>query len=391
MAETTTEYQVNTADASELARFFGVYSSAYSAIETPLLMLELDPGDESYLQELADAITSIQVALKNIGFLELAGLTQALIDLVISIKQERVQFQTLVSDIVLMGIDDVKFVIEKIIEGDERCVLLNRLQRIVKTINAIEEADMVYQDSVIKDALMLLDPSVEVIEPSISSADSLTRLFDDSPPDEEELAAYGVEENEDFIFFRALAEPLETRAHYWKGRSQRMLRLALKMNDQAGRPVDPNQLAAAVYIHDVGMALLPLDIINSRRELTEEELEQVREHPKIGFELLRYMKQWREAATIVFQHHERVDGSGYPYGLTEDEICEGAKIIAIVDAIDARTHERAHASVLKNPLLRAAMEIGKQADRHFSSYWVDIFKQVFQQMRKQGGGNGASN
>ena len=95
------------------------------------------------------------------------------------------------------------------------------------------------------------------------------------------------------------------------------------------------------------------------------------------------MKQWREAANIVLQHHERVDGKGYPFGLTEDEICDGAKIIAIVDAIDARTHERVFMTTQARPLLRAAMEIGKHVDTQFSEKWVDVFKAVFQQMRKQ--------
>ena len=136
-------------------------------------------------------------------------------------------------------------------------------------------------------------------------------------------------------------------------------------------------------MHDVGMALLPLDVINSNDKLPENELKLIKDHPKTGFELLRFMKQWASAAEIVLQHHERVDGTGYPYGLQESEICEGAKIIAIVDAIDARTHERAHATMLKRPLLRAAMEIGKNSDKQFSLYWADIFKDVFQQMRKQ--------
>jgi len=223
---------------------------------------------------------------------------------------------------------------------------------------------------------------MEIIEPHITTSDSLINLFQNNGPDEEELAAYGVEENEDFIFFRGLAEPLETRANYWRGRSQRMLRLALKMNDEAGRPVDPTQLAAAVYMHDVGMALLPLEVINSSTSLSKEELDLVKKHPIISFELLRYMKQWSEAAGIVLQHHEKMDGSGYPYGLKENDICEGAKIIAIVDAIDARTHERVHSMLLKRPLLRAAMEIGKNSDNQFSAYWSNIFKKVFQQMRK---------
>jgi HD-GYP domain-containing protein (c-di-GMP phosphodiesterase class II) len=162
-----------------------------------------------------------------------------------------------------------------------------------------------------------------------------------------------------------------------------MLRLALKMNDMADRPVDPTQLAAAIYMHDAGMALIPLSVINSKDSLTEQDREKMEQHPQIGYELLRYMKDWSEASLMVLQHHERMDGSGYPQGLKENEICDGAKIIAIADAMDARTHERAHATLMKRPLLRAAMEISKKADTQFSSYWVDIFSTVFHEMRQQ--------
>ena len=377
-------YQVDTVDADALAHFFESYSTAYQEIEQALLMLELDPTDEQMLSDLDSAVQSIQHALENIGFNELICLTSTLSGLISAIKAHEVRFQTVISDILLLAVDDIKSILEKIIDGDQRCVMLQRMPRVCQTISSISQVDQFHQENVIKDTLLLLDPSTEILETTSESA-SLSNLFDETPPDEEELAAYGVEENEDFVFFRHLSEPLETRAHYWVGRSQRMLRLALRMNDMADRPVDPNQLAAAVYMHDAGMALLPLDVINHSSNLSEEEIKQMKEHPRIGYELLRYMKQWKEAATIVLQHHERVDGSGYPYGLKENEICEGAKILAIVDAIDARTHERAHATMLKRPLLRAAMEIGKHADTQFSAKWVDVFKDIFHQMRKQQG------
>ncbi len=383
MPEMTALYQVNTADADALAGFFRNFSRAYLHIEQALLMLELDSADEEQLTALQSALQSIESALKTIGFNELTCLTETLQGLVGSIRSGKVKFHTIISDILLLAVDDIKTILEKIIEGDQRYVLLDRMPRVCATIGSIADSEDYHQDGVIKDALLLLDPSTELLEPHISVSDSLQNLFEDTAPDEEELAAYGVEENEDFVFFRALSEPLETRARYWHGRAQRMLRLALKMNDHVGRPVDPNQLAAAVYMHDAGMALLPLEVINHQGELNDEELVLVKEHPQIGYELLRYMKQWQQAANIVLQHHERVDGTGYPYGLNEKEICDGAKILAIVDAIDARTHERVFSNTLKRPLLRAAMEIGKHVDTQFSEKWATVFKEVFHQMRKQ--------
>jgi HD-GYP domain-containing protein (c-di-GMP phosphodiesterase class II) len=375
--------QLTTLNASTLADFFGLVGEAGTQIEQALLMLQLDSHDAQSLSELSAAIESVHNALADIGLKDMRTLTSSLLQLVHSMRMGQTLFTTQLGDVVLLAISDIKIALTKTLEGDDECVLFSRLPRVCKAITSISTAGSSNQDSTIQDLMLLLDPNTEVYEPAISASDSLNKLFSDSTPDDEELISYGVEENEDFVFFRSLGEPLETRAPYWRGRNQRMLRLALKMNDEAGRPVDPNQLAAAVYMHDVGMALLPLEVINHQGELKPEDLHLIREHSRVGFELLRYMKTWREAAQIVLQHHERMDGSGYPYGLKENDICEGAKIIAIVDAVDARTHDRLHAGTQQQALLRAAMEIGKNSDTQFSAKWVTIFKNVFQQKRQQ--------
>ncbi|VAW63317.1 hypothetical protein MNBD_GAMMA09-532 [hydrothermal vent metagenome] len=382
MPKQNSAHQFEVASASALAVFFSRFNESQQQVEQSLLMLELSPEDDILLLELQQSIVEIQKSLHDIGFEQIGPLIISLNKLLQAVRLKHLKFETVLSDLVLLAVDDIKMVIEKLLDGADRCVLMNRLPRICESIDAIPDADEMHRDATIRDAILLLDPGMEIIETSISQSDSLINLFSNESPDEEELSAYGVEESEDFIFFRALSEPLESRANYWRGRSYRMLRLALKMNDQAGRPVDPNQLAAAIHMHDAGMAMLPLEVINSEVDLSDEQREQVHYHPVAGYELMRYMKSWREAALIVIQHHEQVDGNGYPYGLHEKEICEGAKILAIVDAVDARTHERAHATLLKRPLLRAAIELGKYADVQFSEKWVNVFKEVFQEMRK---------
>jgi len=382
MSELNSNDQAEDIDASALSGFFASYSSSQQQIEQALLMLELSPDDEKQLKELQQGLLVIQQALPGISLSSMQPLTQSLSGLLQAVREKRLHFETVLSDLILLAVDDIKKVIEKIIDGDdERCVLMTRFPKICEGIDAISTADESSRNGVIKDALLLLDPSMEIIETAITNNDTLINLFSKDMPDEEELAAYGVEESDDFIFFRALSEPLEGRANYWRGRVHRMLRLALKMNDQAGRPVDPNQLAAAVYMHDAGMALLPLELINSQTVLTNEQRDQIQQHTVIGYELMRYMINWRDASLMVLQHHEQVDGKGYPYGLKDTEICEGAKIIAIVDMVDARSHERAHAMLLKRPLLRAAIELGKHSGQQFSEKWVNVFKAVFQEMR----------
>jgi len=382
MSKNNSHQQLESIGASTLAGFFVNFTSSQQQIEQSLLMLEMSPDEEGLIVELQQGIELIQKSLKDVGLEAIQPMTTSLIGLLQQVKLKHLNFETVLSDLILLAVNDIKIVMEKIIDGEDRCVLLNRMPRICESIDVIGTADDISRSAVIKDALLLLDPSIEIIETSITQSDSLINLFSKNMPDEEELSAYGVEESDDFIFFRALAEPLESRANYWSGRVHRMLRLALKMNDQANRPVNPNQLAAAVYMHDAGMALLPLEIINCKDTLTKEQREEVQQHPVVGYELMRYMKSWREASFIVLQHHEQVNGGGYPYGLTDKDICDGAKILAIVDAVDARTHERAYATLLKRPLLRAAIELGQKAGVQFSEKWVNIFKEVFQDVRK---------
>jgi len=382
MSKNNSTHQLDAIGASALAGFFVNFTTSKQQIEQSLLMLEMMPDDDSLINELQQGIVLIQQSLQDVGLERIQPLTISLYGLLQQIRLKHLIFETVLSDLILLAVDDIKVVMEKMIDGETRCVLVDRLPKICESIDAISTADERNRSMVIKDALLLLDPSIEIIETSISRSDTLVNLFSKEMPDEEELAAYGVEESDDFIFFRALAEPLESRAKYWSGRVHRMLRLALKMNDHVGRPVNANQLAAAIYMHDAGMALLPKEIINSEIELTDEQREEIQQHPVVGYELMRYMKSWREASFIVLQHHEQSNGMGYPYGLSDNDICDGAKILAIVDAVDARTHERAHATLLKRPLLRAAIELGQKSGTQFSEKWVDVFKDVFQQLRK---------
>ena len=382
MSKFNATHQVETIGAAGLANFFASFRTSQRQIEQSLMLLELDPADDQLLRSMQQDMALIQQSLEDIGLDQLTGLTKSLNKLILAIRHHNIVFETGISDLILLAVDDIKMIIEKMIDGESRCVLVDRFPRICQGIDVIATADAMDRPAVIKDALLLLDPGMEIIEPNIPESDALLSLFSNEAPDEEELAAYGVEESDDFIFFHSLSQPIESRAKYWRGRAYRMLRLALKMNDTAGRPIEPNQLAAAIYMHDAGMALLPLEIINSDSVLNDEQKEAIKQHPVVGFELLRYMKQWREAAQIVLQHHEQADGKGYPYGLKEADICEGAKVLAIVDAVDARTHERAYATLLKRPLLRAAIELGKSSGTQFSEKWVNVFKEVFQEVRK---------
>ena len=139
--------------------------------------------------------------------------------------------------------------------------------------------------------------------------------------------------------------------------------------------MDPEQLEAAVYLHDFGMAFLPLDLLHKDEKLTDMEFHSVQMHPRMGAALLGDNSYWLPAVEIIIQHHEREDGLGYPNGLTSKHICDGAKILAIADAFEAMTNQRAN-RVAKIPTSQAVKEIKQNADSKLSAYWVKIFNNV---------------
>ncbi|WP_148713722.1 HD-GYP domain-containing protein [Chitinolyticbacter meiyuanensis] len=166
----------------------------------------------------------------------------------------------------------------------------------------------------------------------------------------------------DLAFFRSLALQLEQHAPTLVGRTQRNLTLALAANEAAGNPVDPAQLSAAVYMHDIGMMLLPEHLWLTTDALPERERMRLHQHPGWAAGLIGRMPGWQDAARMVAQHHERANGSGYPQGLQQGEICQGAGILALVDTFEAVMVKHAHRS-LSSAMLRAATEVNASAQQ----------------------------
>lgn len=106
---------------------------------------------------------------------------------------------------------------------------------------------------------------------------------------------------------------------------------------------DLKTIGMGALLHDIGKISIPQEILQKPSRLTDQEYEQMKEHTKYGFELLRNLYTMPLlVAHCAFQHHERLDGSGYPRGLTEKEIHPFAKIIAVADVFDALSSTRVY-------------------------------------------------
>lgn len=178
----------------------------------------------------------------------------------------------------------------------------------------------------------------------------------------------------DLQFFRSLALQFESRSPLFKGRTMRILRLALETNRAGNEAVDAIQLEAAVYLHDLGMMLLPESIWLKIGKMSPQEKVILENHPGFAAGLLQRIPGWEAAAKMVAQHHEMPDGGGYPNGLQHTEICAGAKILAIVDAFEAVMLKHIHRGKNRS-VLRAVAEINA-CDNQFSPDWIEPFNAV---------------
>ncbi len=157
---------------------------------------------------------------------------------------------------------------------------------------------------------------------------------------------------EEIIF--AFSHIVELKEPYTAGHQKRVAEIATIVAKELGLPQDEIEIMRyAGLLHDMGKIIVPIEILNKPARLTEYEFNLVKEHPRFGYEILKDIEFDGPVAEIVYQHHERIDGSGYPRGLKNSEIHLGARILACADSIEAMTSHRPYRAALS---LEKAME-----------------------------------
>jgi HD-GYP domain-containing protein (c-di-GMP phosphodiesterase class II) len=129
-------------------------------------------------------------------------------------------------------------------------------------------------------------------------------------------------------------------------------------------------------VHDIGKIAVPSEILTKPSRLSEFEEKLLQEHPENGYQLLRDVEFPWPIAEMVRQHHERIDGSGYPMGLEGDQILPEAKVLAVADTIEAMAAARPYRSALG--LKAALMEIKQQRAIKFDANVVDTALGLFE-------------
>lgn len=140
---------------------------------------------------------------------------------------------------------------------------------------------------------------------------------------------------------------VELRDPYTSGHQKKVAEIACKIAENIGLPKDRTEkIRIAGLLHDIGKIAIPSEILNKPTRLTPLEFEIIKTHPEIGHEILRKVDFLSDVAEIILQHHERLNGSGYPRGLKDQDILLEAKILALADVIEAMSSHRPYRPAL---------------------------------------------
>ena len=165
----------------------------------------------------------------------------------------------------------------------------------------------------------------------------------------------------------ALAAAVEKRDPYTAGHQQRVARLACAIAGQMGLSPDKiDGIRTAAIVHDIGKLSVPVEILTKPGRLTEAEFSILKIHPQTGYDILDGIEFPWPVARIVQQHHERMDGSGYPLGLRGEEILPEAQILSVADVVEATSSHRPY-----RPANGIAVALGEISDHKGIRYATD--------------------
>jgi PAS domain S-box-containing protein len=175
-----------------------------------------------------------------------------------------------------------------------------------------------------------------------------------------------------------LSKAIEMRDPYTAGHQYRVGEIAKSIGIKMGLPSETaNNLRLMGLIHDIGKIGVPAEILNKPGKLSEEELNLVKSHTKIGYDILKQVNFDIPIAEIAYQHHERMDGTGYPQGLESSSILLESKIIAVADVIEAMTNRRPYRSPLG--IEQALEEVENGRGTKYDAEVVDACLKLFKE------------
>ena len=335
--------------------FIEGFNEYLASIEQSLKQLDLDPNNDSAINAIFRTIHTLKGDCFMCFMQPLGVYVHKIEDGLSGLRSEKIHYKPLLKEAFLAALD-------LIAPCAEAMVLENRIEaEVLATVAAclqkLSSATHNNQDAI----------CVEII----------TRLGGEAPKTKAiKEPLYPLQDkNEQLAYFCSLSTLLESRNPRWNNKTCSIAHIATQLNRELGRPVYEEQLEAAVYIHDIGIAFYDDDIINSISHYHIDKKGKMLVHPDVGAQFLSLMPHWRDAAEIVLQHHELPDGTGYPLRLMADQICIGAKILAVAIHFDMLINGRDKFTE-KHSAIKATAEINAFKGVRFDTEVVDAFNNI---------------
>lgn len=181
---------------------------------------------------------------------------------------------------------------------------------------------------------------------------------------------------------QSLATALEARDEYTRGHSQRVCEVSLLIAERLGfGPEALEELRVGTVLHDIGKIGVPDAILNKRGRLTDDEFEIMKTHPVIGYEICRPLALSEGVLMIIRNHHEKLDGSGYPDGLKGGELPLSLRIVCVADAFDAMSSRRPYRGVMDRHTVMS--EFSRGAGIQFDPVVVESLRDLLNSTRMQ--------
>ena len=373
-------FKLTDIDSDTLHDFEASHQDALDSLEHDLFLLEKDPQCPDVIDSIFRTMYSIQGICRMCAIEPFVEYTDILEEVFSELRSGQIIYTPHIQEALLLGFDKLRTDGEDIISmGEIDVAPLSLVKEAFKKLMQARGSDV---DVVAAEIIKLIGgDAAENLPLSVHHDEEFSESVVVEQPDIDTDTDTDV----DFKYFKMLGELTDEHSPFWQGRTKSHLKTCLGINQLLANPVDTRQLVAASYLHDIGMVFVPNSILQKNDKLNEVEVEKVHQHVVTGYEWIKRISGWQGAAQMVLQHHERVDGQGYPNNTQGSEICMGAKILALADTFYSVTNQRADRTY-KRSLVRATAEINACVGSQFDADVVDAFNIMIREIysKKEG-------
>ncbi len=386
-------------DPGILSEYSEEFEWAREELENFFVALEKLPGSLDLLPLIKDHLSNLQISAFKVGLIPLSEILNDT-NKIITLLTEIQDYPPLLSEFLLLVTDRISLLIQDVennltIDIDKTQSMLIAVQKILtpessSLVESITSAiamitreinnnlDLPKQESVVIlfDDIELFDndvPKQETANPAIPMSEEKLIVKMPKPTNNPLMEARHLiqefrSEEKSLTLLSTISDltdiHIESHTYF-------LLELAFAVNILANNRIDQNTLFTSICLHDVPLASIP-HIINKQEKLTDEEFELVKLHPKQAMALASDFGVSKDSQLIIHQHHERLDGRGYPLGIKGDDIVEGSRLLAIIDSFHAMTQYRPYKRITRT-YLRAISEINACAETKYDKEWVRYF------------------